>query len=107
MQWNITQPLKGRKQWHCSNVNGPRNYHAQWSQSDNQTPTSNAITYMCSLKKGHSELLYRTDTDSQTLKNLQFANGLGGCALRVCGGNTIKFGCEDCCTPVKIIKFIE
>ena len=20
-------------------------------------------------------------------------------ALRVCGGNAIKFGCDDCCTP--------
>ena len=32
-------------------------------------PTSNAITYMWNLKKGQTELLCRTDTDSQTLKN--------------------------------------
>ena len=35
------------------------------------------------LKKGHNELLCRTDTDSQTLKNLWFPNetgwGVGGC----------------------------
>ena len=38
------------------------------SQLDNETPTSNANTYMCNLKKGHNELLCRTETDSQTLK---------------------------------------
>ena len=43
------------------NMDGPRNYHA-----------INAITDMWSLKKGHNELLYRTDTDPQTLKILWF-----------------------------------
>ena len=52
----------------CSNMDGPRNYHAKWSQSDNGTPTSNAITFMWNLKKGHNELLFRTDTDSQIWK---------------------------------------
>ena len=32
--------------------------------------TSNAITYMWNVRKGHNELLCRTDTDSQTLKNM-------------------------------------
>ena len=67
----------------CSNMDGPRSYHAKWSQSDNETPTSNAITDMWNLNKGHKELLCRTDTDSQTLKNLWFLNetglGMGGC----------------------------
>ena len=53
-------------------------------KSDNETPTSSAITYIWNLKKGHNELLCRTETDSQTLKNLYFPNetgwGLGGCA---------------------------
>ena len=52
-------------------------------KSDSGTPTSNAMTYMCDLKKGHNEILCRTDTDSQTLKNLWFPDetgwGLGGC----------------------------
>ena len=64
-------------------MDGPRNYHAKWSQSDNEIPTSNAITDMWNLKKGHNELLCRTDTDSQTLKNLLFpketGSGVGGC----------------------------
>ena len=45
----------------------------------------------------------RIDTNSQTLKNLQFTTetgwGLGGCA----GGlveNAIKFGCDDHCTAI-------
>uniref|UniRef100_A0A8D0QIM2 DUF1725 domain-containing protein n=1 Tax=Sus scrofa TaxID=9823 RepID=A0A8D0QIM2_PIG len=53
------------------------------SQSDGKTPTSYAITYMWNLKKKTQELLCRTDTDSQTLKNLWFPNetgwGVGGC----------------------------
>ena len=32
---------------------------------------------MWNLKKGHNELLCITDTDSQTLKNLQFPNETG------------------------------
>ena len=44
-------------------MDGPRNDHAKWNQSDNETPTSNAITYRWNLKKGHNELLCRTDTD--------------------------------------------
>ena len=49
-------------------MNGPRNYHAKRSQLNNETPTSNACTDMWNLKKGHNELLCRTDTDSQTEK---------------------------------------
>ena len=49
----------------CSNMDGPRNYHATWGQSDNETPTSNAIPDVWNLKKGHNELLCRTDAASQ------------------------------------------
>ena len=63
-------------------MDGPRNYHAKWDQSDSETPTTYVITDMWNLKKGHNELC-RTDTDSQTLKNLWFPNetgwGVGGC----------------------------
>ena len=62
-------------------------------------------------KKGHNELLCRTDTDSQTLKNLWFPKetGWGGRrdGLRVCDRNAVKFGCDDCCTPINIIKCIK
>ena len=60
-------------------MDGPTHYHAKWSQSDNETPTLNAIAYMWSLKNGYKELC-RTDTDSQTLKYLSFPNEqTGGC----------------------------
>ena len=66
-----------------------------------------ASTYMWNLKKGHSKLLCRTDTDSQTEK-LWFPNETGwGDALRVWDGNAIKFCCDDCCTTINVIKFIE
>ena len=65
-------------------MDGPRNYHAEGSQSDNDTPTSNALTDTWNLKKGQNKLLHRIDTDSQTSKNLWFPKekgwGLDGCA---------------------------
>ena len=47
------------------------------SEVRHETPLSYAITYMWNLKKGHNELLCRTDTDSQTLKNLGFPKETG------------------------------
>ena len=46
----------------------------------------------------------------QILKNLWFPNETGwgwGDALRVWDGNAVKFGCDDCCTTINVIKFIE
>ena len=40
------------------------------SQQDSETQMSHAITYMWNLKKGQNEFLCRTETDSQTLKNM-------------------------------------
>ena len=55
------------------------------SQPYNETPTSNAFTDMWNLKKGQTELLCRTDADSQTLKNLwsleETVWGVGGMCL--------------------------
>ena len=59
-------------------MDGPRNDHAKQSQSDRETPTSYAVTYMWNLKKGYNDLLCRTDTDSQTLKNLWFSKETSG-----------------------------
>ena len=57
------------------------------SQPHNETPTSNTFTDMWNLKKGQTELLCRTDADSQTLKNLSSPEetvwGVGGCAWAV------------------------
>ena len=66
---------------------------------------------MWNLQKGHNELLCRTDTDSHTLKNLWFPKETGwwaeGDELGVWDGNAIKLGCDDRCTTINVIKFIE
>ena len=57
-------------------------------------------------KKRHNEFLCRTDTDSQTEKlNFQMRQ-VGGWwdALRVWDGSAIKFGCDDHCTTINVIK---
>ena len=64
---------------------------------------------MWNLKKGHNELLCRTDTDLQTLNNLWFPKetgwGVGGCTEGL-GWKFYKI-CDDCCTPINGIKFIK
>ena len=65
---------------------------------------------MWNLKKGHNELLCRTDTDSQTLKNLWFPNETVwrlGDVLGIWDGSTIKYHCDDHCTTNNVINFIE
>ena len=68
------------------------------------------LSLTCGIKKGHNELLCRTDTNLQTLKYLWFPNetcwGTGD-GLGVWDVNAIKFGCDDCCTTIKVIKFTE
>ena len=59
---------------------------------------------MWNLKKGHNELLFRTDTDSQTLKNLRRQVGRVEGALGVWAGNATKFGCDDRCTTINVIE---
>ena len=64
---------------------------------------------MWNLKKGNNELC-RTETDSQTLKNLWLPKekGCGGRdELGVWDGNVVKLGCDDGCITIKIIKFTE
>ena len=65
-------------------------------------------------KKGYNELLCRTETDSQTLKNLRLPKETG-CGRRGVGWrdglgfgdeNAIKLGWDDGCTIINLIKFI-
>ena len=63
---------------------------------------------MWNLKKGHNECLCRIETDSQTeklmvtkedsLKGEGWNGGLDG---------NVKLGCDDGCTTIKTIQFIE
>ena len=105
-QWNITPPLKET----FSNMDGPKNYHAKWSQSDNETPTSNAISDTRNLKKRIQWTSCRTDTDSQTLKSSWFPKEtiwrVGGCAGGV-GWKAYKIGLRWSLHNSKCNKFIE
>ena len=61
--------LSHKKVWNnaiCSNVDGPGDYHTKWSKSDRERQISYDITYMWTLKNDMNELIYKTETDSQT-----------------------------------------
>ena len=44
------------------------------------------------------------EVDKQKLK---LKTEILGDGLGVWNGNSIKLGCDDCCTPINVIKFIE
>ena len=53
---------------------------------------------------GRNGLLQQDSSEKSSVRQLQkiMEDGLG-----VWDGNTIKFGCDDCCTTINVIKFIE
>ena len=61
--------LSHKKEWNnaiCSNMDGPRDCHTKWSKPDRVRQISYDITYMWNLKCDTNELIYKTETDSQT-----------------------------------------
>ena len=47
-------------------MDGPRDYHPEWSKSDRQGETSYDIPYMWNLKRNDTnKLTYKTERDSQ------------------------------------------
>ena len=44
----------------CSNVDGPRDYHTKWSQSERERKTPYDVTYMQNLKYDTNEFVYKT-----------------------------------------------
>ena len=50
----------------CSNMYATRDYHTKWSKSERERQIPYDITYMWILKYGRNELIYETETDSQT-----------------------------------------
>ena len=44
-------------------MNGPRDYHTNWSKLEKGRQTPYDITYMWNLKYDTNELIYKTETD--------------------------------------------
>ena len=58
-----------KKEWNnatCSYIDGPRDYHTKWGKSERERQIPYDITYMWNLKYDINELIYQTETDSQT-----------------------------------------
>ena len=62
--WNTTQPSKQWNNAMFSNMNGHMNYHTKQSKPEREI--SYDITYMWNTKYDMNELIYETETDSQT-----------------------------------------
>ena len=63
---------------------------------------------MWNLKKGQTELLCRTDADSQTLKNLwSLEETVWGDVLGLWAGNPVKLDCYDHYTTTNVINSFE
>ena len=48
----------------CRNIDETRDSHTKWSQSERERQISYDIIYMCNLKYGTNEPMYKTETDS-------------------------------------------
>ena len=60
-----------KKEWNnaiCSNMDETRDYHTKWSKSDREIQIPYDIPYMWNRKYDTSEVIYETETDSQTQK---------------------------------------
>ena len=70
-------------------MDGPRDNHTKQSKSGRERQTSCDITYMWNLKYDAYELIYKTETDSQTQKaNSRLPKGK-------CGQGRDKLGIWD------------
>ena len=61
--------LNHKKEWNCavcSNMDGPRDYHTQWSKSERERKMLYHIPYMWNLKYDANELTYEREKDSLT-----------------------------------------
>ena len=58
--------LKRQNNAICSNMDATRESHTKWSKSERARQIPYDITHMWDLKYGANELIYRTETVSQT-----------------------------------------
>ena len=69
--------IKKNKNSFCSNMYKPRDCCTKWSKSDREGQMYD-VTYMWNLKRNTNELIYKTETHSQTSKtNLRLPKGNG------------------------------
>ena len=47
-------------------MDGPRDYHTKWIKSHIERQILYDVTYMLNLKYDANELIYKTETDTQT-----------------------------------------
>jgi len=92
-------------------MDGPRNYHAKWSQPDNETPTSNAFTDMWNLKKrtewtSLQNRYWLTDFEKVMVSKGDSLVG-GGDGLGLWDRNPIKMDCDDHCTTINVINSLS
>ena len=70
------------KEWNnaiCSNMNGPRDCHNEWSKSDTERQTSYNITYMWNLKNWYKWTYLQNRNRVTDVKNkLRLLGGKGG-----------------------------
>ena len=61
-------------------MDATRDYHTKWNKSERERQIPYDITYIWNLKYDINELIYETETDSQTSKtNLRYQRGnVGG-----------------------------
>ena len=65
--WILLSHKKERNNVICSNMDGLRDCHTEWSKLDRERQIS-YITFMWNLKSDTNKLTYKTETDSQILK---------------------------------------
>ena len=58
-------------------MDGPRDYHTNWSKSDRERQISYDIAYMWNLKYDTNELIYKTETDIKKKKTHGYQRGKG------------------------------
>ena len=79
-RWTDTEGglLLRHKKWNdaiCSNMDGPGDDHTKWSKSEKDKHHRTSLVW--NLKYDTNELIYKTETDSQTENRLTVTKGEG------------------------------
>ena len=72
---------KERKNAICSNVDGPRDYHTKWNNSNRERQVSYDITYMWNLRYDTNESFCETETESRVGGEMEWKVGVSRCKL--------------------------